>query len=388
MAFALEAALFSTLAVLLPHYEAEFGMSTFGSGVLAACYTAGMVGATFLAGLWSIPRFGARSTALVGCVLLALASLAFGIAGSVVTLDAARTVQGVGAGLLWCSLLQWLIQTSPPGARGASLGAAFGAAVFGTAAGPLLGTASQAIGTTTVFVVVAIVVLAYAVLLARTPTPPAAPEDDAVPRLRLPADPQLRWIAALGLVPPVLIAAVITLVPLQLVARGASEAGVDVALLVGALLSAGCFAWAGRIADRRGHLAPLVFGLLVCVVTLLSMAVAGSPLGLAIAFVLFEGIGLSFYWVPLIGLFSERAEVAGMSAGAIALALNLTFTTASTVGPPLLTWIEQTSTEAAPYLVMAAATLLSLAAVGLRRGLASGPAPSGEPGRLGPAVDG
>jgi len=373
--------LFSTLAVLLPHYEDQFGMSRFGSGVLAASYTAGALAGILATGLWGIPRFGTRSTALAGCALLSLASLVFGIADSVVALDLARAVQGVGAGLVWCSLLQWLILVSPRGSRGSALGAAFGASVFGTAAGPLLGAATQAVGTAAVFVAVAIVVLAYAVLLSRTPAPSAAIDERLVPRLRLPADPQLRWIAALGFVPPVMVAAVITIVPLQLVARGATEVGVDVALLVGALLSTACFVVAGRIGDRRGPLAPLVFGTCVSAVTLTLMAVAELPLGLAVGFIAFESVGLSFFWVPLIGLFSERGEAAGMSAGAIALALNLTFAAASTVAPPLLTGLEQVSNETAPYLVMAAASLLSLAAacssraIGVRRAKLAGGMP-------------
>ncbi|MGD9736284.1 MAG: MFS transporter [Solirubrobacterales bacterium] len=380
VAFALEAALFSTLSAMLPQFESEFGMSTLASGVLAGCYTAGMVLAILVTGLWAGDRFGVRATSLAGCVLLALASVAFGAANDVVTLDVARTVQGVGAGLLWYSLLNWLILIVPPARRGSTLGAALGASVFGTAAGPLLGAATQVVGTFVVFAGVAAVVLLFAAVLQRAPAPTRVEGEPSTSRLRLPPDTQLRLMAAIAFVPPLVISAVLTIVPLQLVARGASELGVDAALLAGALLAAICCPKAGRISDRRGALAPVVFGGVISVATLAAMAASHSPLMLSIGFVLFEGIGLSFFWIPIISLFTERGEAVGIGAATAALTINLTFTVASTVGPPLLSALEQLTTEAAPYLAMAATCLLTLAVIVRRRSYAARPAeiPAGE----------
>lgn len=368
-AFVLESALFSTLSALLPHYEDELGMSTLASGVLAGTYTGGMIVGTLVAGLWTSDRFGVRSTALVGCGMLAAASIAFGAADDVVALDLARTVQGVGAGLLWCSLLNWLILVVPIARRGTALGSALGAAVFGTAAGPLLGAATQVVGTFAVFAAVALAVLAYAAILARTPSPP--PGDEGLPpleRLRLPRDRPLRWLTWIGVLPPLVAGAAIILVPLRLDDLGASEAGIDAALLVGSLLSAACCALAGRVADRRGHWLPIVGGAFICVLTLVAMGTAESAFALAAGFVLFEGIGLSFCWIPLISLFTERGEGVGMSAASAALVLNLTITAAYTIGPPLFTGLAESSAAAVPYLLMAAATLVVLVTTWGRRG--------------------
>lgn len=369
-AFALESALFAALSALLAHYESRFAMSTLGSGVLAGTYPAGMILGTLLAGLWTVDRLGVRSTALAGCVLLALASVAFGAAGSVATLDLSRSIQGVGAGLLWCSLLNWLILMTPPASRGSSLGAAIGASVLGAAAGPLLGAATQLAGTLLTFAAVGLAVLAYAVLLAGAPTPPVQPAPDSTPRLHLAPDPQLRWIAAVGFAPPVILGAVITIAPLQLAARGASDIGIDTALLLGALLSAAGCVLAGRLADRRGHLAPIVFGILASIATLSTMAAASSPLALSAGVVLFEGFGIPFFWIPLMSLFTIRAESAGMSAAAAALILNLIFTVASTLGPPMLAGLEQASSEAVPYLALAGLAVLGAVAISYRRGFA------------------
>ncbi|MBS1878497.1 MAG: MFS transporter [Actinobacteria bacterium] len=364
-AFALESALFSTLSPLLPHYESEFAMSRLASGVLAASYTAGMVVGTLIAGLWASARFGVRATALVGCALLAGSSLVFGAADSVLMLDLTRGVQGIAAGLVWCSLLGWLILLTPAEARGRMMGAALGAAVFGSASGPLLGAATQVVGTFAVFAAIAAAVAVYTVVLSGAEPPPR--DEGTLPELRLPRDRQLRWIAAIGFVPPLLIAGVVTILPLQLVERGASEAGVDAVLLVGSLVAAvGCIA-AGRAADRRGYMAPVVVGIVASALSLVVMSVAGSPLALGVGYALFQGLGLGFFWVPLTSLFTHRGESIGMSAAAAALVLNLSFTVASTIGPPLLTGLEQGTTEAMPYLAMAGLTLLCLAAVMQRR---------------------
>jgi len=367
-AFVLESALFSTLAALLPHYERKFDLSTFGSGILAGCYSGGMVVGILAAGLWVSDRLGVRRTALAGCTMLAVSSLAFGAASSLGALELARLVQGIGAGIVWCSLLNWLIAMVPPSSRGAALGAAMGAGVFGMAAGPLLGAATQAVGTFTVFAAVAAALVVYMVILARTPSPPAA--GTARPqsaRLRLPADPQMRRVIALVTVPPLIAAAIITIVPLQLSDLGASEAAIDAALLAGALLSAVCCVYAGNVADSRGHFWPVILGALACVATLLAMALADSPLALALAFIVFESLGLGFFWIPLMSLFTERGEALKMDPASVALLLNLVITLAYTLGPPLLTAVQEGADASTAYLTMLGLTLLAMAGLSLTR---------------------
>ena len=367
-AFVLESALFSTLAALLPHYERKFDLSSFGSGILAGSYSAGMVVGILAAGLWVSDRLGVRRTALAGCMMLALSSLAFGAASSLAELEVARLVQGIGAGLVWCSLLNWLIAMVPPSSRGAALGAAMGAGVFGMAAGPLLGAATQVVGTFAVFAAVAASLVVYMVILARTPSPSVAgTARPQTARLRLPADPQMRRVIALIMVPPLIAAAVITIVPLQLSGLGASEAAIDAALLAGALLSAVCCVYAGNIADSRGHLWPVLLGALACVATLLAMALADAPLALALAFVVFESLGLGFFWIPLMSLFTQRGEDLEMDPATVALLLNLVITIAYTLGPPLLTAVQEGTDASTAYLTMLGLTLAAIAGLTLTR---------------------
>lgn len=366
IAFALESALFSALAALLPHYEREFGLSAFGSGILAGCYSGGMLIGILLAGLWLSDRFGVRRAALAGCAMLALASLGFGAASGLPELELARLIQGVGAGIVWCSLLNWLIALVPAASRGAALGAAMGAGVFGMAAGPLLGAATKPLGTFTVFAAVAVAFGIYGAVLARIPSPPAATSAGTA-RLRLPADPVLRQAIALVSVPPLIAAGAITIVPLHLADLGATEVGIDAALLAGALLSAACSIYAGVVADRRGHLAPVLFGATASAVTLLAMAASDSPLEIALAFVLFESLGLGFFWIPLMSLFSARGEKLGMDPAAVALLLNLALTAAYTLGPPLLTGVQEAGGVSAAYLAMVGLTAVAMVAMWVGR---------------------
>lgn len=363
-AFALESALFSTLAALLPHYEAKFDLSAIAAGILAGCYSGGMVVGILLAGLWLSDRFGVQRTALGGCAMLALASIGFGAASSLPALELARLVQGIGAGIVWCSLLNWLIAMVPAASRGAALGAAMGAGVFGMAAGPLLGAATKPFGTFVVFAAVAVAFTVYGVVLARIPSPKATGRTTT--RLRLPTDPALRRAAALVTIPPLVAAGAITIVPLHLSDLGATEVGIDAALLVGALLSAACCTYAGAIADRSGHVTPVLVGAAATAATLLAMAATDSPLGIAIAFVLFESVGLGFFWIPLMSLFTERGEELKMDPAAVALLLNLAITLAYTLGPPLFTGVQEGDSVAAAYLAMAALALA--AAVGVAWG--------------------
>jgi MFS family permease len=365
-AFVLESALYSTLAALLPHYEREFDLSTFGSGILAGCYSGGMVVGILVAGLWVSDRFGVRRTAVAGCAMLALASVGFGAASELAALELARLVQGVGAGLVWCALLNWLIAMVPVASRGAALGAAMGAGVFGMAVGPLLGAATKPLGTFTVFAAVAVAFAVYGLVLVRTPSPPAAGRRDA-PRLRWPTDPVLRRIIAMVTVPPLIAGGVITIVPLHLSDLGASEVGIDAALLAGALLSAACCIYAGTIADRRGHLLPVLFGATASVAALLAMAATGSVLVLALAYVLFQSIGLGFFWIPLMSVFSERGEQLRMDPATVALLLNLAITVAYTLGPPMLTGVQEAAGVSVAYLAMVAMTLPGMAALAINR---------------------
>ena len=91
---------FAAITPLLPHFEDEFGLSKSASGVLAAAYPAGtFVGA--IPGGYLAARAGVRATVLLGLTLMVVSSLGFAFADSIVALDAARFLQGIGGAASW-----------------------------------------------------------------------------------------------------------------------------------------------------------------------------------------------------------------------------------------------------------------------------------------------
>ena len=86
-----------------------------------------------------------------GSALLVASSVAFAFADSIVVLDIARFVQGLGGAATWAGALGWLIGAAPRERRGELIGTALAAAVAGALFGPVLGALADAIGQAPVF---------------------------------------------------------------------------------------------------------------------------------------------------------------------------------------------------------------------------------------------
>src|SRR5512133_1213174 len=137
---------FTALTPLLPHYVDKLGLGKGGAGLLQAMYPLGALLAAIPGGM-AAARFGVKPTVLIGLSLLALTTVAFGLADSVWALDVARFVQGVSSAFSWTGALAWLVAASPPGRRGQLIGSAFGAAIAGALFGPVLGAIASFTGT-------------------------------------------------------------------------------------------------------------------------------------------------------------------------------------------------------------------------------------------------
>src|SRR2546422_11057283 len=114
-------------------------------------------------------RLGVKRTVLIGLSLLALTTVAFGLADSVWTLDLARFLQGISSAFSWTGALSWLVAAAPAGRRGQLIGSAFGAAIAGALFGPVLGAVASFTGTGPAFGAVAGLALVLAGAAAATP---------------------------------------------------------------------------------------------------------------------------------------------------------------------------------------------------------------------------
>src|SRR3954462_11178837 len=141
---------YAAITPLLPDLTEEFGLSKSGAGVLAAAYPIG----TFVGGLpggWMAARVGVRPTVLAGLALMVLSSVAVAFASSILVLDIARFVQGVGGAASWAGAMGWLAGAAPPSKRGQLIGSAMGAAIAGALFGPVLGVLADVVGFEVVF---------------------------------------------------------------------------------------------------------------------------------------------------------------------------------------------------------------------------------------------
>src|SRR5207253_8585330 len=116
---------FSALTPLLPHYVDQLDLGKAGAGVLQAMYPLGALVAGIPGGI-AAARLGVKPTVLIGLSLLALTTVAFGLADSVWTLNLARFLQGISSAFSWTGALSWLVVATPAGRRGQLIGSAFG----------------------------------------------------------------------------------------------------------------------------------------------------------------------------------------------------------------------------------------------------------------------
>src|SRR3954470_22343352 len=141
---------YAAITPLLPDLTDQYGLTKTGAGLLAAAYPAG----TFVGGLpggWLAAKAGVKPTVLLGLGLMTISSIVFAFADSVIALDAARFVQGLGGAASWAGAMAWLTAGAPRDRRGALIGSAMGAAIAGALLGAVIGVAAAVIGHAVVF---------------------------------------------------------------------------------------------------------------------------------------------------------------------------------------------------------------------------------------------
>ena len=361
--------LYAALTPLLPEFSDDFGLSKGGAGLLVAVYAVGVLAGAVPAGL-AAARFGPKRIALGGLVVVALASIAFGFAGDVWTLGAARFVQGLGSALSWAGGLAWLISASPRGRRGELLGTALGAAIFGALLGPALGALAAEIGTAPTFTALGVGALAIGFFGLRVPG--VAGEPPTLAPLRA-AFGERRFVGGLWLMtlPALLFGVLAVLVSLDLDRLGWSSRAIGAVFVATAAVEAVIAPLVGRFVDRRGALLPVRFGLTAGIGVALALAWAGDPFVIA-GLALLASVSWGTLFTPGMAMLSAGAEDVGLPQALAFGLMNAAWAGGAMVGPGVGGAVGGAFGDAAAYglgAVACAATLVvltRLAPVGTR----------------------
>ena len=352
---------FAALTPLLPHYVHRFDLGKAGAGALQSMYPAG----AFLAGIPSgiaAARLGVKRTVLIGLSLLALTTVAFGLADSVWALDLARFLQGVSSAFSWTGGLAWLVAAAEPGRRGALIGSAFGAAIAGALFGPVLGAVASYTGTAPAFGTVAGLALVLAVAAGATP---AAVPERPQPLARLFGALRARAIQTgvwLTLLPALLFGTLSVLAPLRLSDLGWGAVAVGATFLISAGLEAGWAPVLGRLSDRHGRLAPLRWALAGSALMTLLLPWPANAWLLAV-FVICAGFAFGSFWTPAMSLVTDAAEERGLDYGYAFALVNIAWAPGQAGGAAIGGGLASATSDAVSYIGLSLICLATFVAL-------------------------
>lgn len=352
---------FAALTPLLPHYAHTLGLGKSGAGVLAAAYPAGALVGAIPSGMVAA-RLGVKPTVLAGMTVVAITTALFGFAGTAWELDLARFCQGVASAFSWTGALAWLVAAAPSARRGRLIGQAFAAAVGGALLGPVLGGIASVAGTRWTFGVVAAASLAVAVWAALTPA--ARPEEPQRLGTLLHAVRDRRialgvWFVTL---PALLFGTLSVLAPLRLAELGFGAVAIGAVWLVAGGLETVNNIFLGRFSDRFGPLAPIRVALVASVVVALALPWPGERFLLA-AVVVCAGLAFGAFYTPGMTLLTHAAEDRGLDYGYAFALVNLAWAPGQTAGAALGGAVAERTSDAVPYLALAALALATFAAL-------------------------
>nr|WP_205629113.1 DHA2 family efflux MFS transporter permease subunit [Jiangella muralis] len=127
----------AAISVVLPTFQAEFGTTVATAAWTMTAYTLALATVIPFTG-WATDRFGARRLYLVALALFGSGALLCGLAWDVGALIGARTLQGLGGGLLVPLAMTITTRAAGPGRVGRATAVLFATAATGAIAGPIL----------------------------------------------------------------------------------------------------------------------------------------------------------------------------------------------------------------------------------------------------------
>jgi MFS family permease len=337
---------YAAITPLLPKLAEELDLGKNGAGVLTGAYAAGTLLGSLPAG-WLIARTGPKRTVLVGIALMSVSCLAFAFGDTIGVLDSARFLQGIGGAFSWAGGMAWIAAEAPRERRGALLGSAMGAAIFGVQLGPVVGAVARGVGQEAAFSSTVAFGIVLGVWAWTMPVRRAERETLATPAQALRSRSMLAgmWLTAL---PAAAFGVLDVLAPLRLDALGASALALGATFFAAAGVEAIVAPLVGRYTDRGGARIVVRAGLAVTVAALVVVQLPGTAAGLAIVVIAVSGV-LGVLWVPAMGLLAGGAERIGLDHGFAFAYFNLAWAAGFTIGSFAGGTLAEVTTDAVSY---------------------------------------
>jgi predicted MFS family arabinose efflux permease len=150
------------------------------------------------------------------------------------------------------------------------------------------------------------------------------------------------------------------LVSLRLDVLGLSAVGIGAVFLVSAGIEAVLNPIAGRVSDVRGRLLPIAAGLAASAVMAALLPWPDSRWVLALLVIL-AGMAFGIFWTPAMSHLTDLAEHRGLDYAYGFALVNLAWAPGQALGASGGGALARATSDAVPYLILAALCLLSLA---------------------------
>jgi MFS family permease len=354
-----DAMLFGAIIPLLPRFADEYDLTKLEAGVLLGAYGGGTLVGGLPAG-FLVGRVGPKRGVIAGLALLAVASLAFALAGDPLALGLSRFFQGLGSSMTWAGALAWVSLDTPREHRGQALGTVFGLAVLGFVVGPMFGGVADHIGIRPAFATIAAGAALLAAALAAV-RPPAAEEQRPGAVSRALRDRVFVGGLWLNTLPAMFFGAMDVLVPLRLDTAGYGALAIAAVFVVAGLAEVVANPVIGRLSDRRGRLLPVRVALASSIVVAAFLAFATEPL-LVAALVVAASVSFGGFYTPGMAIVADRSDRAGLSQGVGFGVTSTAWASGALVGPSIGGALAEAFGDAVPYLGCAALCAATLVA--------------------------
>ena len=348
---------FAALTPLLPEYRDEFDLSKAGAGLLAGAYPLGVLFGSVPGGI-ATARFGARATAIAGLLTIAVTTFVFATGDSIVVLDVSRFIQGFGSALAWTAGLAWLVGETPAERRGQTIGTAMAAAIVGALFGPVLGGIASVVGQAAAFGAAGLIAVGLAVWAALTHAPPPTSPQPLSFLVRAVQNRRVALSIWFVVLPALLFGTLGVLAPLRLEELGFTAVAIGVLWLCTAGLEAIVNPLIGRVSDRIGRFGPMRASVFLSAIVAALLPWPDRSWLLA-ALVVAGGLAFGSFWTPAMALLSDEAEARGLGYGYAFALISLAWAPGQALGSSGGGALAELTSDAVPYLLLAAACLIT-----------------------------